>query len=112
MTTHNETRGNSRTYCKIDAVHSNSLKKMADSSRRDVDNKTLELVKACLAHRVRFHGTPGVLMIELEGLSLVLEELANDYGVLGFDSFTVHDREVHPRLDYLTDFGEGISVTG
>ena len=50
-------------------------------------------------------------MIDLEGLHLVLNELAGDYGVLGFDSFTLREREVHPRLDYITDFGSGIPVS-
>lgn len=81
-------------------------------AKRDVRVEDLALVTACLRHRVRFHGTPGVLMIDLQGLDLVLNEVANDYVVLGFDSFTVHDREVRPRLDYITDFGSGISTSG
>lgn len=70
-----------------------------------------DLIAACLKHNVRFHETPGVLMIAFDGLGRVLNEVADDYVVLGFDSFDLEDVPwVQPRLDYITDFGEGISV--
>lgn len=49
-------------------------------------------------------------MIELDGLARVLPDVASDYKVLGFDSFTLEGLSVQPRLDYYTDFQEGVSI--
>lgn len=82
---------------------------MTDQPSRDLESK-LRLVAACLEHRVEFYGSPGVLMIALDGIDQVLRELAGEYVVLGFDSFTLEGTSVHPRLDFYTDFDEGMAV--
>ncbi len=70
----------------------------------------LELARACLLANVDFHCSAGVLMIHSSGLMAALSHLSGQPRVLGFDSFTLNGNEVHPRLDYYTDFGEGISI--
>ena len=49
-------------------------------------------------------------MVDLDGLDKVLLDVAEDYLVLGFDTFTLNGRAVQPRLDYHTDFGDGTSA--
>jgi len=65
------------------------------------------LVDACMKHRVKFHWT-GLLMIQLTGIETVLGELPADVRILGFDTFTLCGYETRPRLDYYSEYGEGI----
>lgn len=65
---------------------------------------------ACDLHGVAHRERPGVFMIDLAGIDAVLGELEGDYKVLGFDTFTLDGDWVSPRLDYMTDFGEGLGV--
>lgn len=76
-----------------------------------VGTAVMALIAACMAHGVRFHWTPGVLMVDLDGLDQVLLDVADDYLILGFETFTLDGRAVQPRLDYHSDFGDGTSVS-
>ena len=64
---------------------------------------------ACERHDVVYRETSGILMIELGGIDAVLTELGGNFRVLGFDTSLDGD-VVHPRLDYITDFGQGLGV--
>jgi len=49
-------------------------------------------------------------MIRSSGLEASLSLIPRSLLVLGFDSFTLMGVEIHPRLDYYADFGEGVSI--
>lgn len=49
------------------------------------------------------------MLIDIEGIDAVLDRLGEAVEILGFDTFTLEGKTVYPRLDYMTDFGEGIA---
>lgn len=76
-------------------------------SREAVNRLILE---ACVRARVRFYWKPNwTLLIDIEGIDVVLDGLGETVEILGFDTFTLEGKTVYPRLDYMTDFGEGIA---
>ncbi|MCP3878213.1 MAG: hypothetical protein GY701_07455 [Sulfitobacter sp.] len=80
---------------------------MSDS--REVVNRSI--LEACLAERVEFYWQSNwTLLIDVEGIDRVLGRLAHQVRILGFDTFTLEGKTVYPRLDYLTDFGDGIAT--
>lgn len=77
------------------------------ASRETVDRLILE---ACISQRVRFYWQPNwTLLIDIEGIDDVLAQLSGQVRILGFDTFTLEGKTVYPRLDFLSDYDEGIS---
>lgn len=82
---------------------------MATPESREAVNR--QILEACIAARVRFYWKPNwTLLIDIEGIDAVLDGLGETVTILGFDTFTLEGKTVYPRLDYMTDFGEGIST--
>jgi len=68
------------------------------------------IMEACVSARVRFYWKPNwTLLIDIDGIDSVLDRLGGAVEVLGFDTFTLEGKTVYARLDYMTDFGEGIA---
>lgn len=82
---------------------------MATPESREAVNRLI--LEACIGARVRFYWKPNwTLLIDIEGIDAVLDGLSETVTILGFDTFTLESKTVYPRLDYMTDFGEGIST--
>ena len=68
------------------------------------------VLEACISQRVEFYWQPNwTLLIDIEGIDEVLGELSGQVQILGFDTFTLKGKTVYPRLDFLSDYGDGIS---
>lgn len=70
----------------------------------------LALVRASLDAGADFRFESGVLMIPVKDLAGVLSAVEEGCVVFGFDSFTFESGRVSPRLDFLSDFADGVSV--
>ncbi len=80
---------------------------MATPESREAVNRLI--LEACIETRVRFYWKPNwTMLIDIEGVDAVLERLPDGVRILGFDTFTLEGKTIYPRLDFMTDFGDGI----